>query len=334
MQEKTLYLKEGGFLKVFNGYVRYVDRDGKERHLTPAQQSILTMLIEAQGVPVPYSRLYEGYTGQRADGNVNQYLTKIRNRISSPELRSAICAVSGFGYRLDMSMFESHPQQPQVSPAAADDAWFPKLAGDYYGFYLYSLGDGTVIGGYLHIEKVEDGLLASAVLGIQSDEVLRSEELASVFANNHWSQYHQKYSEVKQGFTENDQRCFFAQGKVFASGTTAIITMETSHKSLWTILVDAGRMMKDYHRPYRGGMGLLVSLTRSHEKFCARAGLIRKEFMQPTITLDNPRIREILKIYGDPDGGSMIHNHDRYQPLKMDVLRDRKWYDWFMRGAK
>lgn len=335
MEKQKLRLKSGGYLEVTGNDAAYVDGSGLDRHLTQSEQAILAMLVRGGGQTVTYQTLYEGYSSQSSFGEINQMVADIKTHMY-PELKECIRVSRGRGYRLDMTKFiaeapaEPAPLLPAV-PAEPSVPWLKQLAGDYCGFFLDPVGDGTVLGAYLHIENlVIDGsahLYVNGVLGIQSDQVLCHPGLPAVFSGDR-SRYYGNYHALKKQFSRNDRRCFFGTGEVRAQGTVAVIPMTTSLDSQWTILLELGKYIyyvqnitKSEDYLYRGGLGLLVSLANAHGKFCCRCALVRREFMRPSIRLTNPVIRDMLKI---PDTLS-------WSPLKLDTQLDREWFNWFMK---
>lgn len=337
MEKQRLRFKSGGYLEISGNDAAYVDSVGNDRHLTESEQTILAMLVRAGGQTVTYRALYEGYSKQTSFGEINQMVADIKTHMY-PELKDCIRVSRGRGYRLDMTKFESEtPPAPVSTPAMAPVEqpvpWLKRVSGDYYGFFLDPVGDGSVLGAYLHIENLvvdnRSRLFVNGILGIQSDHVLHHPELPAVFSGDR-SRYYENYHTLKKQFSRNDRRCFFGTGEVRAQGTVVVIPMTTSLDSQWTMLLELGKFIyvqnikKSEDYPYRGGLGLLVTLANAHGKFCCRCALVRKEFMRPTIRLTHPVIRDMLKI---PDTLS-------WQPLKLDTQLDREWFNWFMKDEQ
>lgn len=343
MAQMTLYLKEGGYLEISGHDVAYLDGSGKRGHLTPAQQTILAMLARDVGKTISYEALYEGYSGMK-DTGVNQEVAKIVTRMPK-EVKACVRCTTRRGYRLDPSQFDTKAPntfKQQINKkeifqdpdhVSSGDNWTHKLIGDYYGFFLDSVGDGAVLGIYLSISAQDrepyPEIVAKGVLGIQSDHVFLSDDLRAIFSREQEHCYEQ-YADLKSHFSVNDQRCFYGEGKVSARGTVAAIMLRTASGSDWTILMDMDKYLdvrrhqKGSDYPYRGGMGLIIALTGAHGKFCCRCALVRKEFMRSAIKLSNPDIRDMLKISDDIN----------WSPLELDVRLDREWYNWFMKDQK
>ena len=220
--------------------------------------------------------------------------------------------------------------EPSVRESDGDNDLAENLVGDYFGFYLDQIGDGSVLGIRLHIEKQGDELMARAVLGIQSDDMFWDKAFPDILKGDR-DQVVKRHREFSDTYSANEQRCFYAEGRVTYSQNVAIISMKSLADYSWSILLDMGKYLecaayvRNIHTargyPYRGGMGLLVALAASHGNFCCRCGLIRREHMKASLHLKNKDIVEWLK----------IDLKRAWKPLSLDEELDKEWYNWFMK---
>ena len=316
-RHKRLYLKAGGYFDVIGKNVAFIDADGFDVMLTPAQQAFLAEVIRYMGATVSHDDLYKAYSGQEGFGKVAQTVAKVKNLIPE-EPRKCIQSDRGYGYRLNLqyiaSMEEIDPyQSDRHSRKQGCETLLCRMCGDYYGFYLDSVED--------HIDAPD--IVASAAIGLRRSAVLLKNSLAEVFQKRD-KPYREQFREFTEQLDVFDRRCFWGEGEVEECGNVVAIKLTTPMMSKWTILMDVSRlrerMVNNPARKFRGGMGLLLALDKLNGTTCVRCGLARTELRKPSLHLGDEYIRSALKSF---HLGDWAH-------LAIDRTENEKWYNWIM----
>lgn len=207
---------------------------------------------------------------------------------------------------------------------------FQDIAGDYCGYYLDSNNRRSVLGAMIHIEeKTDDEMIACAIMGVRSDEVLFSETVRGVFAR-HTEERQKEFIRIKNRLSSNDKRCYWCEGTV--QRCEELVVMELTAKETgakWIIYLDVEEFYKTQRSRdddcdlYRGGMGLTIAVrTRTGTK-CRRMGLIRRTMSKQKQSLKNDEIRDMLKMHDGSEDSA-------WKPLSLDRDLDSKWYDWIL----
>ena len=334
MTRKVYDLIGAGFLHVSGLNAEFRDYRGKTAHLTNGNQAFLACLAHAEGKLVSHEELFRAYTQQEPTGNYKETINSAKGDICEP-IRSYVKNSKGKGYYLNMArvreVTEDQALLAMTQKAATDvNAMARNLVGDYFGFYLDQIGDGSVLGIWLRIEDTGDQVMARAVLGIQSDDMFWDSAFPDILKGDR-DLVLRNHKDFSDPFSPNEQRCFYADGLVTSHQNYAVITMKTLAGASWSIILDMGKYLEcaayiqNIHTergyPYRGGMGLLFALAGSHGNFCCRCGLVRRDCMKPSLRLDNKNIVEWLK----------ISLKREWKPLSLDGDLDKEWYNWFMK---
>ena len=334
MKRYIYHLEGAGLLYVTDTSVEYRDYRGKTLHLTNRDQAFLARLASAKGDLVSHEDLYRAWAQQEPFGNYKELINSAKGDICEP-VRGFIQNSKGKGYYLNMARVREVSEDEAIlimtQKAATDlNAMTRNLVGDYFGFYLDQIGDGSVLGIWLRIEEVGDDVMARAVLGIQSDDMFLDKAFPDILKGDR-DLVLKNHKDFSDPFSPNEQRCFYADGTVVSHQNFAIISMKTLSGAAWNIILDIGKYMsseafnqnrhteKGY--PYRGGMGLIFALAGPHGNFCCRCGLIRRDCMKKSLRLENKDIVEWLK----------INPESEWSPLIMGRDLDKAWYNWFMK---
>lgn len=328
-QRKELTLVTGACLIMDRKHLLCYDETHSEIELTRGQELLLKKLADNINYPVSMSALYEAYSNESIsldDTGVRDNIAKMKNTFPTC-IKGAIKSVRGYGYRLmSPNSTEANVIETQNHPNDEIND-LTGLSGDYYGFFLDPVGNGSVLSAFFHIEKPsvanKQQLSICAILGIRNDYMLLSEELVGIFSPNH-TDYHQKFKAFISKHSTNNKRCFWADGVLYCHNTVAEIRLKTPIDAQWNIWLDLSSFLErskqegDYN--YKGGLGFTVALTPSYGTFCCRMGLVRTSyFTQPQKTKD-PELQSMLKLAGS----------ESLSPLMLDIQKDRYWYNWFM----
>ena len=322
---------EGNMLWGFDNKFHPID-------FTPAQRKILHKLAMNLNRPVSMIALYEAYADQSVqvdDKGISDNVAKVKNTIHD-SVKSYVKSVRGYGYKLIETQnhqiennLSVHTEAMPISAKSPVESsgHFSDLTGDYYGFFLDPVGNGSVLSAFFHIEKPsvtnKQQLSISAILGIRNDDMLLSEELVGIFSPSH-TDYRQKFKAFISKHSANNKRCFWAEGVLHCHNTVAEIRLKTPIDAQWNIWLDLSsfleRTKQESGYNYKGGLGFAVALTPSYGTFCCRMGLVRTSyFSQPQKTKD-PELQNMLKLSGS----------ESFNPLMLDIQKDRYWYNWFM----
>lgn len=322
-------MKSPQIIVLDNGATVYVTEDqvtyepcGEADRFTVSMQRVIMKLAQNLNRYVTYRELHEVYDG-RAMEDMGRNLQRMKDKMP-PAIKGAIQTKNGLGYRLVGTAVDTPRQETFTGESPA------QLAGDYYGFFLDPVGSGSVLGGYLRIEEGEDPraseLPVSGVLGIRSDSVLFSEELAGIFAEAPANRYAQ-YQDFHRACSPNDRRCFWGEGRIRLVKNAAELTLTTPKGAKWTVMIDLSNYLgggrgryPGEDGNYRGGKGIFAALSTQYGTLAGKFGMIRKSFCKPEISLKNPDLQEMLK---------MTHQSET-TPLMVLPIEDNYWYNWFM----
>lgn len=303
--------------------------------LTRGQEKLLNKLANNVNSAVSMSALYEAYAYApfvEDNEDIRENVTKMKNTLPGC-IKGYIKSVRGYGYKLiDTNSSQARNIEKPTnltgrSHRMVEQSNISGLVGDYYGFCLDPVGNGAVLGAYIHIEnrgdKQNPDITVSAVLGIRNDDILLSERLAEVFSGAEGT-YHRKFKDFISTHSANNKRCFWAEGKINVHGNVAEIALRTPIDAKWNIWMDIGsyldRRQNDEDYRYKGGIGLAVALTPSYGTFCCKFGLVREVYLGSSVTLNDSDLKQMLR----------ISDNTGWNPLSLDVRADRYWYNWFM----
>ena len=330
---QTITLDNGTTLTVSEKYVSCRDCDNKEVLLSVEKQRIIRTLANNLNSPVDKETLYKAYTQSDYCDDPERVVGMIYKMPNC--IRDYILTIRGIGYRLvehlpnkcapkndtSVDSRETVDKTPQARNCPGI------LTGDYYGFFLDPVGLGTVVGAYIRIEDGGQEPVVSAVLGIRTDSVLFSGDLAQIFScprSTRPELYHAFHEEL----SKNDRRCFWCSGQVRMVKTVAELTLTTPKGAQWSMVFELGNYLdggrsKRHHgddAKYRGGLGLCIALSTQYGTFAGKFGMVRKEFCSAKQSLTNTQLQTILQ----------RSIQDANIPLMIDPREDNYWYSWFM----
>ena len=324
-QRKELTLITGVHLLIDRSSLLCYDADDSEIVLTRGQELLLKKLADHANHAVSMSDLYEAYSGDTAtidDIGIRDNIAKMKNTLPAC-IKHSIKSVRGYGYKLMTKQFsptytgenEDNTTEKSENPAG--------LIGDYFGFLLDPVGNGSVLGAYFHIEKANrNSLSVSAVLGIRDTNMLLSQDLVDVFSSEK-ADYHQNFKEFIDRHSTNNKRCFWAEGDLQCHNAVAELRLKTPIDARWNIWLNLSRFLErdkhDSHYTYKGGLGFAVAATPSYGTFCCKFGLVRTSYLTQPQKLSDPELKSMLQL-------SSIHD---FSPLLLDIQKDRYWYNWF-----
>lgn len=336
MDQKRVFILTTGTRLVLEGELLICyDQSGHEINLTQGQQRLLKKLANNVNCQVSMSELYKAYSGEDTavdDRGIRENIAKMKNTLPIC-IKDSIKSVRGYGYKL-IDVQDSQVKAIELSADPTDciqnldgHSNFRGITGDYYGFFLDPVGNGSVLGAYFHLEDRGDihnpDITVSAILGIRDNDILLNERISEVFSET-GGDYHQNFKHFMSTRSANNKRCFWAEGKLISRGSVAEIALKTPIGAQWTIWVDLGgyleRTRNEGDYKYKGGVGLVVALTPSYGTFCCKLGLVRSSYMKSSILLNDPSLKQILK----------ISDTNEWNPLLLDVRADRYWYNWCM----
>lgn len=341
LQEITL--SNGTLLRLEDGMVACWDSDHARISLTRGQNDIVYKLARNLNHPLSMKQLYEAYSGDDAsidNKGISEKIHRMRNTLH-PCIRDAIKSVRGYGYQLagvlgsninqeNTSEFEGVNVDSETQFGRATE-----LIGDYYGFYLDPLGKGSILGAYIHIENIgtrdKPQVTAYAIAGIRSKEVLLGNEIANIF-NGPVTNYYNSYKNFKKELSDNDRRCSWFQGTLSSDGELATLHLSSvNSKKSWIIVLNVEEYMRCRRNRekdndfYRGGLGLVLALKTVHGTISFRLGLVRKSFLNKTMSQNNNEMVNRLKLLDDSKDAM-------WKPLKLSKWLDKLWYEWIMNG--
>lgn len=324
---KSILLDTNVVITLENNTVTCVNQDGHSIDLKSGQRKLLGKLAENLNQTVAFHALYNAYAANDckavSDGSTNSNITKMKFTFPK-EIRQCIVSERNEGYRLKGTIISS--------PIALSEetARITELAGDYYGFYLDPVGDGTLLNAYLHIENIgtpqEPQMIARIISGIRNHQVLRDPKLTDIMSSKVNPQ--EAFKEFRDGLRENDKRCSFGSGTVRCEDTLAIVEL-TMNRGKWELIIDLENYLNGHREKknkkdfYRGGFGLVLALKGVHGTSCFRIGLVQKDFIKNSLDTGNKRMMEMLKIH---DGNQTT----AWNPLELDTKLDKHWYSMFM----
>lgn len=323
---KQITLINGATLYLTEGLVTCVDSANHRHSFTSGQQKLLWKLAENLDCPVSTAALYEAYAGSgpQIDGRgIRDNVAKLKNTLPDC-VKSAIKSMRGYGYLL-MGM----PEQSTALPAAGSDSPVPLRAEEYFGYFLNPVGDGSVLGAYLHIKnrgsQQAPQLYAYAVFAVRSDAVLYGQDIVEIFSES--GNYGQQFEAFKDKCSDNDRRCFWGEGQVQLNNTVAHISFSTPTNAKWELILEMGNYLsggrKQYRGDagkYRGGMGILIGVSTQFSTFACKLGLVHKSFVKPSLSLKNEELKKMLR----------ISENNGWNPLMVEPREDNYWYNWFM----
>lgn len=198
-------------------------------------------------------------------------------------------------------------------------SWNPvNVIGDYVGLYLDPTGSGDVKCMFLRLKEDEQKVLRASAfhnlsdLAVLDDKDIDSKDMQDIF-----------------NALKNRRGSRLFSGKVDGNGEVVIVELlygSSRHRS--TLTLDISSYLKyvkeeNSKRPYSGGLGIqLVSNDiRVDSPYATRLGLIRCD-MAEGISLDDEQLKEYL---------SVTPHSTQWGPLRLDIDKDRLWYEWFMR---
>lgn len=324
-QGKELALITGAHLIINSNSLLCYDEKHSEIELTRGQELLLKRLANHVNCAVSMSELYEAYSGDTillGDTGIRDNIAKMKNTLPAC-IKGSIKSVRGYGYKL----ITAQSSAPTISEQqAVEVSHLTGLTGDYYGFFLDPVGNGSILGAYFHIEKSDNSeqhLAVSAILGIRDTAILLDDDLSEVFSPTTIN-YHQKFKEFISNHSINNKRCFWAEGNLHCHNTVAEISLKTPIEAKWNIWFDLGSFLeRTKHESiynYKGGMGFTVAVTPSYGTFCCKVGLVRTSYFTQPQKIHAPELQNMLSL-------SSINEFD---PLMLDIHKDRYWYNWFM----
>lgn len=325
-QQKELTLITGVRLLIHRDSLLCYAPDDSEIILTRGQELLLKKLADDAGCAVSMSELYEAYSGDApslGDTGIRDNIAKMKNTLPDGIKRS-IKSVRGYGYKL---MTDQHPPAclNEVQADTAGEAEYPAgLAGNYYGFFLDPVGNGSVLGAYFHLEKANrNSLSVSAILGIRDSKMLFSRDLADIFSSAQ-ADYHRNFKEFIRRHSVNNKRCFWAEGDLQCHNAVAELRLKTPIDARWNIWFDLSRFSERVRQEssytYKGGLGFAVAVTPSYGTFCCKLGLVRTSYLAKPQKRYDPELQNMLLLSGIND----------FSPLMLDIQKDRYWYNWFL----
>lgn len=329
---KYIYLNSGAAIIIEDDILTCADPSGAEIHLTAGQQRLLKKLADNLNRPVTYDSLYAAYASNDQlliyTGNANSNIAKMK-RTFPDCIRRSIKNTRNMGYTLDGAI-DTSPKQPLCTN---EPLHITELTGNYYGYYLDPLGEGTSLGTYLHIENAgsisEPKMKAYMIFGIRNNQVLLSKELADVFSPDNRN-YEEAFRNLKKALSENDKRCSWSEGMVTSDGNLAIIQLNIDNgHGKWELMIDMENYLKctreknEDKNYYRGGLGLVLASRTLHGTYCLRLGLIRKSFMKESFGTGHEKMIDMLKVM---DGSKQAE----WKPLKLSGWLDKCWYNLIM----
>lgn len=326
---KLIRLENGVIIDIRDESLTCTDVDDTTIFLTVGQQKLLKKLADNLNRTVPFDRLYASYaTAQQmvCIGNENSNIAKMK-RTFPDCIRSSIKNTRDLGYRLEGTFISSASDiLPKVTPSP-----LAELTGDYYGFYLDPLGNGTLLSAYLHIDNIGSAdtpeLMAYMISGIRNQQVLCDDNLAKIFTLDTFN-YEKYFREYKEMLSENDQRCSWGEGTLSYKDNLALLTLTLNHGN-WEVFIDMENYLKGNRKKenendyYRGGLGLVLATRTIHGTYCLRMGLVRKSFFKDSLLTDKEKMAEMFKIM---DGS----RDAEWKPLKLSGWLDKRWYDLIM----
>lgn len=324
-KSKTIRLANDVIIKIEENTITCIDHNNTIINLTTAQEKLLKKLSDHVNRTVDFQTLYSSYAGEKIyltdQDIVNSNVTKIMYKIPTV-IRTSIKNKRNVGYYL-----EGRVQNEDTT----EFSYLTELTGEYYGFYLDPLGDGTLLNAYLHIKNIgttsSPQIAAYIISGIRNRQILCSNGLTHLFSSND-SNLKQDFEAFKETLSENDKRCSLGIGTVTLENTLAIIDLKMNHGK-WEILLDFENYLKGTRKKkedkdyYRGGLGLVLASRTIHGTCCLRIGFVRKSFMKNTLCSENKKLLEILKIQ---DGS----RDAEWKPLKLSGFLDKCWYNMIM----
>lgn len=341
---REITLSNGTTLRIEGNMLWGFDNKFHPIDFTPAQRKILHKLAMNLNCPVSMIALYEAYADQGVqvdDKGISDNVAKVKNTIHD-SVKSSVKSVRGYGYKLigtqnhqienNLSVHTDAMPISAKSPVESS-GHFSDLTGDYYGFYLDSLGTKSILSTYIHIENAGTvacpQLTAYAVFGIRSNEVLMGDDLSQVFIGPA-KDYHDAFTTFKHTLSDNGKRCSWLCGPICADGTIVNIQLQKNNSpEKWTILLDISeylRCKRDRENEsdfYRGGLGITLASRTVHGTFCFRLGLVRKSCINDEMIQNQEEMKERLNIL---DGSKDA----LWKPLKLSGWLDKIWYEWIM----
>lgn len=325
---KQYILKNGAKILVVDDLFYVIDETGhftRIKYLNPTGQKIINLLLEAKGEVVEYEELYKSYPHKKKsdDGlEIQEALQRVKGNSMDKELRAQIKASPNKGYYFPIESLEDVAVHTVIE--AMDDSSkkslspeFALMEGEYYTFYIDPVNN-QLLGGYIHIQNLENNMIVHAILDIRNtDDLLQVPDIFSVKDNFFSHIEFQNYKKI------NGSNLYVGKFGKCSDYVAAITLKRKIDLGSWQIILNLKDFMthpRDYTKEnnlYRGGLGLKLGGHTDNVSAC-RIALIRKSlFDAKCMGLSSEDLREFLT------------TKDGY--VNISAESDKKFYLW-LRG--